>query len=118
MPVDYGSDVSDADSPGDRVTPSRYTAALKKAVPELFDESKYKLVTEYGTMFSSPYQPTLPSNQLFDESKDEFPTKDGSVSVLLDRYLKQRATIPNPTHYPNPTPTPNPNPNPNPNPTH
>ena len=51
MPVDYGSDAPDAAEP-ERITPSRYRAALQAEAPELFD-GRYSLVTEFGRSASA-----------------------------------------------------------------
>jgi diaminopimelate decarboxylase len=51
MPVDYGSD-SDTDVP-DRVTPTRYVAALRERLPELFNAARFRIVTEFGRYISA-----------------------------------------------------------------
>ena len=53
MPADYDSDLPDESAPAERVTPSRYTSALRTAAPELFDESRWTLVTEFGRYASA-----------------------------------------------------------------
>lgn len=52
MPVDYESDLPDDERPT-RVTPSRFAAALAEAVPELFDETQWQLLTEFGRYASA-----------------------------------------------------------------
>ena len=47
MPTDYGSDAAGEDEQ------ACYVEALRKEVPQLFDESKYSLVTEYGRWVSA-----------------------------------------------------------------
>lgn len=53
MPVDYASDAPDEERP-ERVTMTRYAAALREEVPELFaNDGRYSIVTEFGRHLSA-----------------------------------------------------------------
>jgi diaminopimelate decarboxylase len=52
MPVDYSSDAPDT-SDVTRVTPRRFAAALRDAVPSLFDERQWTVITEFGRYVSA-----------------------------------------------------------------
>ena len=52
LPADYASDVPDAEAP-ERLTMAKYGAALREAVPEIFDEARWTLLTEFGRCAAS-----------------------------------------------------------------
>lgn len=52
LPVDYANDNEELGA-SDAISPERYVAALNEVIPELFNEDKYCIITEFGRYLSA-----------------------------------------------------------------